>query len=463
MRLNMKRTAWIGLVFLSISAFWGLYDFAVPLILKNTYGLEETLTGAVMAMDNVAALFLLPLFGTLSDRRGRRMPFILWGATAAGVLLLALPVVVRQGMMAPQRGTGLPVFLVLLALLLVAMGTYRSPAVALMPDVTPRPLRSKGNALINLMGSIGHAMMLVLVNLLVFDTVDGAGAPASDYTWLFVTVAVLLPACAWAVKRTTPEERLRAEAEAINARLAETEERHPDAPQRRLSAGEMRSLALLLISVALWFMAYNAVTTAFSRYAQEVWRVREDDAANCLLTATAAAILSYWPVGLLASRFGRKRMILAGLALMLLGFLGGALEQGRMAITVTTQEEMLADGVLTMVETTHTYLSPAAYLLFALVGMGWACIGVNSYPMVVELASGADVGRYTGFYYTFSMAAQVLTPILSGALLEHRGYRTLFPYALAMAGAAFLTMLLVRHGDSKPEAKSGLEALDVED
>ncbi|MBQ2952320.1 MAG: MFS transporter [Clostridia bacterium] len=434
MKLNVMRTARVGLVFMAISAFWGLYDFAVPLILRNTYALGDTLTGAVMALDNIAALFLLPLFGALSDRRGRRMPFILWGSMAASALTLLLPVVVRQGMQAETPGEGLVIFLVLLGLLLVAMGTFRSPTVALMPDVTPRPLRSKGNAVINLMGTLGHALSLLLTNFLVMKVVDGAGREASDYTLLFASVACLMMACAWVVKLTIPEEKLRARAEAVNARIAPEKAAARD--DRKLTPPEMRSLVLMLCSVFLWFMAYNAVTTAFSRYATLVWGIAEGQAANCLLVATGAAIVSYWPVGLVSSRVGRKGVILAGVAMLTIGFLAGACLPG---------------------------LSALAFAAFALVGVGWAAINVNSYPMVVEMASGADVGRYTGYYYTFSMAAQVATPVLSGALMEHVGYWTLFPYAVAMGLAALCTMLFVAHGDSRPVAKSGLEALDVED
>ena len=434
MKLNVKRTALVGLAFMAISAFWGLYDFAVPLILENTYDLGETLTGAVMAMDNVAALFLLPFFGALSDKCGRRMPFILWGSMAAAALTLLLPVVVRQGINAPVKGEGLLGFLALLGLLLITMGTFRSPTVALMPDVTPRPLRSKGNAVINLMGAMGSALSLVLTNFLVMKTVNGAGETVSDYTWLFVIIAALMIVCAWVVKLAIPEARLRQEADAVNARLVP--EKQTGSATRRLSGAELRSLVLLLCSVFLWFMAYNAVSTAFSRYAMEVWEIGEGPAANCLLVATGAAIVSYWPVGLISSRLGRKKVILAGVALMAAGFI------------IATQLHGL------------TLLS---FILFAMVGMGWASINVNSYPMVVELASGGDVGRYTGFYYTASMTAQVLTPVLSGALLEHVGYWTLFFYSAAMSCAAFATMFFVRHGDSRPLAKSGLEALDVED
>ena len=197
-----------------------------------------------------------------------------------------------------------------------------------------------------------------------------------------------------------------------------------------------KSLILILCSVALWFMGYNAVTTAFSKYAIDIWHTTEGSAATVKMVPTVVAILSYWPVGILASRVGRKKTIIAGVLLLAACF-----------------------GLVTFFHS----LSLAIYPLFALVGVAWAAINVNSLPMVVELATGEDTGKYTGFYYTFSMAAQVVTPIVSGWLLEHVGYHTLFPYAMIMVLGSFVTMLFVRHGDSKPEAKKGLEALDVDD
>ena len=434
MKLNVKRTFLVGLAFMSISAFWQLYDFSVPLILKDTYAMGDTAAGAVMAMDNIVALFLLPLFGALSDRcrmkMGRRMPFMLFGGFAAALLSLNVsPLTQRAPLWA---------FLVLLALLLIAMATFRSPTVALMPDVTPKPLRSKANAVINLMGAIGGALMLALTNFLLRETVNAAGQTVSDYTLLFMTVAFLLMAAMLVIRFVIPERRLAAETEAINRRLEADKPAKPEqaGPSRKLSRGEMTSLVLILCSVSLWFMGYNAVTTAFSKYAIQVFEVQKSTAANCLLVGTVVAIISYWPVGVLSSKLGRKKMILGGIALLMVAFLcAGLLKE----------------------------LTFVAYILFALVGMGWASIGVNSYPMVVELASGSDVGKYTGYYYTFSMAAQVLTPILSGWLLEHVGYWTLFPYAFVMLTLAMLTMSRVRHGDSRPEARKGIEALDVED
>ena len=433
MKLNVKRTFLVGLAFMSISAFWQLYDFAVPLILKNTYKLGDTLAGTVMAMDNIVALFLLPLFGALSDKcnmkMGRRMPFMLFGGFGAAFLALCVP--------GATKFASLGVFLALLAGLLIVMATFRSPTVALMPDVTPKPLRSKANAIINLMGAIGGALVLALTNFLLVKTTNAAGETVSDYTYLFMTVAFIMMAAMLIIRGVIPERKLAAETDEINRRLDAEKPAEPTAsPVRKLHKAEMTSLVLILASVALWFMGYNAVTTAFSKYAMQVLNVAETAAANCVLVATVVAIISYWPVGILSSKLGRKKMIMGGIALLMVAFLCAGLLRN---------------------------LSIAAYICFALVGMGWASIGVNSYPMVVELASGGDVGKYTGYYYTFSMAAQVLTPILSGALLEHVGYWTLFPYAFIMMTLAMLTMSRVKHGDSKPETKKGLEALDVED
>ena len=433
MKLNTKRTLLVGLAFLAICAFWQMYDFIVPLVLKNNFGLSDTWSGVVMAMDNVLALFLLPFFGALSDRctlpLGRRMPFILFGSLAAAVLTSLLPAVIGAG--------SLVLFLVVLALLLLAMGTYRSPAVALMPDVTPKPLRSKGNAVINLTGAVGGMIALGLVNVAVIKVAGPEGQALSDYRYIYWAIAALMVICSIVLTLTIKERSLVAEMEAIHYGESEEERRATrEGGSGKLSKPAMRSLLLILCSVALWFMGYNAVTTAFSKYATTVWGVSEGAAARCVMLASVAAILSYWPVGIVSSKIGRKRMIQIGVLLLCACFLAAGL---------------------------FTQMSFIMYVLFALVGVAWASINVNSFPMVVELATGSDTGKYTGYYYTFSMAAQVLTPILSGALMQYIGYHTLFPYAALMVACSFVTMTLVRHGDSRPEAKKGLEALDVDD
>ena len=435
MKLNTRRTILVGLAFLSISAFWQLYDSLIPLILKNTFQVSDTISGGIMAIDNVLAIFMLPLFGSLSDRVhtriGRRMPFILCGTAAAVIAMLFLPFADNIGSLA--------LFVSALFVTLIAMGSYRSPAVSLMPDVTPKPLRSKANAIINLMGAVGGVISLILISVLVPKT----GKP--DYFPIFLIVAAVMVISVLLLLWKIRENPLRTEREAIDATLDEEEGlKHEDsaaAPSAEqatsLDPAVKRSLILILISVACWFMGYNAVTTAFSRYAQIYWGIQGGGFANCLLVATAAAILSYIPVGSIASRVGRKKTILGGVVLLASMFVIGA----------TVKEY-------------HVWING----LFALVGVAWAAINVNSYPMVVEMSKGSDIGKFTGFYYTFSMAAQIVTPILSGFLLEHVGYFILFPYAACFVGIAFFTMLFVRHGDSRPlPKKSKLEAFDVDD
>ncbi len=442
MKLNYKRTVLIGLAFLSICAFWQMYDSIIPLILQNTFGIGETLTGAIMAADNVLAIFLLPLFGALSDkadtRFGKRMPFIVTGTVLAVIFLLLLPVA--------DRKVNVVLFIVFLFALLVSMGLYRSPAVALMPDLTPNKLRSKGNAIINLMGAVGGVYTLIMIKLLV-----GKG-DRPDYMPLFVSVAALMAASVGILAITISEKKVKAKvAEEIKAYedstglkvetedTIEEEEAAKDGgtAKHQMPTEVKRSMGFLLASIFLWFTAYNAVTTAFSRYTKVVWHLEGGGFADCLMVATIAAILSYVPIGNLAGKIGRKKTILVGIVLM----------SGCYFAAIFANQY-------------HALINVA----FAVIGIGWAAINVNSYPMIVEMSKGSDIGKFTGTYYTFSMAAQILTPILSGFLLEKVSYRTLFPYAFVFSVLAFITMMQVHHGDTRPDKKASvLEHFDVDD
>ena len=438
LKLNNKRTILVGLAFLSISAFWQMYDSVMTLILTGTFQLNETVSGAIMAADNVLALFLLPLFGAISDRTetriGRRMPFILGGTAAAAVLMNLLPMLDNQYANHPSPAT-LAGFVAVLALLLVAMGTYRSPAVALMPDVTPKPLRSKGNAIINLMGAVGGILYLAVAAVM-YPTSRTEGAVHVDYQPLFLVVSLIMAAAVVVLFLTVRGPKLAEENRRLGAGHPEWDLAEDDGSgHETLPAPVKRSLGFLLVSISLWFIAYNGVTTWFTRYVAEVMGEGLGGASTCLLVATAGAIVSYIPVGAAASRFGRKKTILFGVALLAACFLLGF--------------------VLT---TVYSSIQPIMYLVFALVGLAWAAINVNSLPMVVEMCRGSDIGKFTGYYYTFSMAAQVVTPIAAGALISAVGYRVLFPYAACFAALAFVTMCFVRHGDVKAAGKRGLDA-----
>ena len=424
MKLNYKRTFFVGMAFLSISAFWQMYDNIIPLILQNTFHLNETIIGAIMAMDNVLAVFLLPVIGTLSDKvdtkMGKRTPFIVGGTFAAAICMMLLPLADHYKM--------LGLFIVALALTLIAMAMYRSPAVALMPDLTPKPLRSSANAVINLMGAVGAIYALILIRLLVKKEEHPSYLP------VFLGVVGIMVLAVIILVATINEKKIAAK---IAEEYPEEAEEEKEKEEHGLPAPVKRSLVLILVSIFLWFTAYNAVTTAFSRYAVTVWGMEGGGFASCLMVAMVAAIISYIPIGIISSKIGRKKSILIGLVMMFISY--------------------------TSVFFYPTY-NVTANIFFAIIGIGWAAISVNSLPMVVEMSKGSDIGKYTGLYYTFSMTAQIFTPIVSGALLQSVSYSTLFPYAMFFTACAFVTMMMVKHGDSKPMKKENvLENFDVDD
>jgi maltose/moltooligosaccharide transporter len=512
MKLNYKRIILVGFAFFLIQAFWQAYDNTIPMILTNKFGMSQAWSGAIMALDNVLALFMLPLFGAISDKHhskwGRRTPFIVVGTLIAAVMLIALSfvdnaqlhhisdvaaiddpaaletiydreadetlltpggqkfVLSRQftkeeftqirsqitvdgaavtnpdytNYVMPARQAcawdatakspvTLVFFIALLLVILVSMSVFRSPAVALMPDVTLKPLRSKANAVINLMGSAGGILVLVLG--MVFATSAVCNSLMS-YTGYFAVIAAIMLAALVVFMLTVRENEWAAEMQQQSVELGLEDKEEAATGERKLSVDEVKSLIFLLLSIVLWFFGYNAVTSKYSVYASNILH---KDYNLTLIIAQAAAIISYLPVGFIASKVGRKKTILAGVVMLTAAF--------------TTASFMSAES--------PTMLMNA---MFALAGIAWATINVNSFPMVVEMCSGGNVGKYTGFYYTASMAAQVATPMLSGLLMDRMGMHVLFPYAAVFTALAFVTMLFVRHGDSKPEVKRGLEALD---
>ena len=439
MKLNNKCTILVGFAFLSICAFWQMYDNLVPKILTETFGIGESISGVIMAADNILALFLLPLFGGLSDkctsRLGRRRPFILFGTLAAVTLMAALPLLTDSFHAEPATWK-LIAFVVSLGLLLVAMGTYRSPAVALMPDVTPKPLRSKANAIINLMGALGGILYLIITTFLYKTSSD----VYVSYLPLFAIVGGIMLGALAVVMFFVNEPKLVAEQKRYEDAHPEDNLTETTESGEQLPPAVRSSLGFLLASIALWFIGYNGVTTWFSVYAAESWNMTLGQANMCLTIATAGAIVTYIPSGSVASRIGRRKTIRFGALLLASSF--------ALAFLYTLVSNAF---------------SPILYVLFVLVGVAWAFINVNSLPMVVEMCKGSEVGKFTGLYYTFSMSAQIMTPIVAGWLLENVGYTTLFPYAAIFVFGSFVTMGFVRHGDNKVEAKKGLEAFDVED
>lgn len=426
MKLNYKRTLLVGFAFLSISAFWQMYDSIIPLILRNTFEIGEAATGRVMAIDNILALFMLPLFGHLSDnthtKLGKRTPYIILGTAAAVCFMLLLPVF--------DRTKNLLGFALCLGVTLFSMATYRSPAVSLMPDVTPKPLRSKGNAVINLMGALGAVISLGLIALLV----PKEGKP--DYFPIFAIVAAIMVAAVVILVLTIRENKLVAEMEATGGYESTEEELNEELSKgKKMPKDILKSLIFMLLCVAFFFVGYNAVTTFFSLYMTNYLGTKGGDFAGYLMVATVASVIAYIPSGAIATKLGRKKAITLGLGVMAFCFL-----------------------VMSFIRSAGLFMIP----FFVIIGFGYACVIVNTFPIIWEMSKGSDIGKYTGYYYTASMAAQIVTPMLAGFLIEKvfKSYAVLFPYALCAMGISFLMLLNVKHGDSKPvKPQDKLEAL----
>lgn len=557
MKLNYKKVFLVGLAFFLISLFNQTYDSVISKILIDKFGLNQTWSGAVMALDNVLALFLIPIFGSISDKHnsklGKRTPFIIVGTIVAAFAFIGLTfsdnyqttkietedaaiiddyndihdeqfnydqwmnikndIIVqwtslknegaiteddfnkfieevidaddtndvtnvnnlefradhRNGiaeildyaknyqdsvlterdnidlkdyfymhlnqktfLITMKSPANFIVFVLILFVALVAMATFRSPAVALMPDVTIKPMRSKGNAVINLMGSLAAILSYLLLIVFKLDKLSYVNyAPA--FIAVGVLMLVLLGVFLWKVK----EPKLVAEKEAEDKlygldkeELEETEK----VEETEISRSKKISLILILSSVFLWFFGYNAVTTKLSDYAP---KVLELGFSLPPLVGHGAALLAFIPIGFLATKIGRRKTILMGIVLLTICF-----------------------GSIYFLTPDTAFIM---YVIFGLTGIGWATINVNSYPMVVELAKGPNVGKYTGYYYTFSMTAQILTPILSGMLMDEFGRRILFPYSAFFVAMSFITMFFVKHGDAKVVKKDSLiENFDVD-
>ena len=522
MKLNTKRTVLVGFAFFLICAFWQIYDVTIAMTLTSKFGLSQTASGIVMALDNILALFMLPLFGGISDRckskSGRRTPFVRAGTILAVTFLMLLSLADNAQLKNIQRYTAVNdpatmeliydeqkdtplttpegetyilsdlytreefaqlttdskatelnsfgreveinlytrhvvparqacaaavtaqnpitvvIFLAVLLCLLLSMATFRTPAVALMPDVTLKPLRSKANAIINLMGNAGGIIVLGIGSVLAISKVKNA---YMSYTGVYAIVAGIMLTALVIFLVTVKEPKWAAEMQKQSIELGLDKEEKPAeaGEKKKLSKAELRSLIFLLASIVLWFFGYNAVTSKYTVYAQNVL---DKDATTTLLLANVAAIIAYLPVGMVASKIGRKKTIMAGIVMLFTAF---------------------------FIACFMTASSPSWLMscMFCLAGVAWATINVNSFPMVVEMCTGADVGKYTGFYYTASMAAQSLTPTVSGIFMDKVAMTSLFPYASIFVGLAFFTMMFVKHGDSKVVAKKGLEAFDNDD
>ena len=413
--LDWRRTLLVTLPFAGALAFWQSYDGIIPLILRDTFHVGDTLAGAIMALDNVCALFLLPLFGSISDRchsrLGRRTPFIIIGSLLAALLIPLLAVA--------DRLVNLPMFFCVLCLLLIVLSSYRSPCVALMPDVTPRPIRAKADAFNSLMAAAAGIVVLVSISLTVPDVEHPSYLPV----FLIVSGLIVLCTAVFALffREKKAVDEMHRESIAMRIPVEEIDASEEGGKEKESDPIVRKSLVAILLCVFFYFMASNAVTSAFSKYASQVWGAGGGSFANFQLVATLVTLISYMPMAALSCRIGRKITTYIGIGLMCLGGLCIFLTQG---------------------------YSPMVYVWVSISGIGMGTVATTIYPMIMEVASERTTGRYTGYYYTASMSAQIITPILSGAVMEFIGYRYLYLYAIACAILAALPLFFVQKGNT---------------
>lgn len=446
--LNYRQTLLIGFGFFGSSLIWSIYNTMVPVMLETRFCLSTTLIGIIMTIDNFFGVIFQPTVGILSDRTrtriGRRLPWIAAGMPLAAFLFALLPFM-----------STLPVMIVLLLLFNFIMSLWRSPVIALMPDVTPKALRSKANGIINLMGGLGSVLAFLLGGLL------AKLHPRLIYPFAMAAVVLLLAlamllafvrepdAVAWRRERgiEVPDRHAyRFAAEVLDAGLAEKTEASDEAelPDRQSLGGirgalahlerpERRSLLLMLAAIFFWFTGYNAVETFFTLYAVNVHGF-EAGSATMMLTAFSLLFMIFaLPSGHLAERFGRLRLIRIGLVGTIIVFIPMNLIEQPMLMLV----------------------------ILAIGGMFWACVNINSLPMVVELATPDSVGSFTGFYYFFSFSSAIVSPILFGWIRDLTGsYSTLFVYSPIAFALALLAMTQVRHGDNLELARKRQQTAD---
>lgn len=445
LKLNYKRTFIIGLTFFTILMLWQMYNYYCPLflarLLKNTYGNKDYnyLIGIIMAMDNVLALFLLPLFGNLSDKThskyGRRMPFIVIGTVASMILFPFIPFFFAKN--------SLVGVIVTMGLVLIFMQMFRNPAVSLMPDVTPKPLRATANGIINFVGYIGaiFAGAIQMISLFKMPTID-AEIPNPylfiiPFAFTSILMLVSLIILIVKIKENKVVEEMKADME-LGEQLAETEA--ASKPDHKLTKQDKTNLVLLIASIFLWYMAFNAVETFWSTYGVEI--MNKGSVSIATVALTVASLITFIPAGKLVSKIGRKWSIILGLGLMIIS-LGGCF--------ICSQTSLKTNLIV--------YI-----LLFVISGVGWAFINISSYPMVVEMSDKNSVGKYTGLYYTSSMLAQSITPICVGFLMDALGYESLFAYATGFMILALIVFIFIKN-THKPldDKKSGFENFDIGD
>ena len=480
MKLDKARIFKVGIAFVIVMLFWEVYDFAVPILLDRTYGLSATWRGIIMGLDNILAIVLLPLFGSFSDKSkgkvfGRRTPFIVIGTLLAGILVMLLIAIentefnklvdegvksidtlVSKGYLDSKyldpiyktitednalfeqfsidfhaaqvkmalantvsNPTSIVLFIIVLFVLLVTMSSFRAPVVALMPDVTIKPLRSGANAIMNFMGGIGGFISIGLYSLFAPDY--------GSFVLLFLLLVTFMYMLLAGYMLLVNENKF------VGLRYQEEKkwnvvDEEEVCGEEKLSKPKLISLLLILAAIFFWFMGYNAVRSHLSVYVTDKLLMAASGVGLINFANGLGGALALIPVGFMSGKIGRKKSTLIGFALASIAFFP--------CLFVTAKTSYVVG------------------ICFVLAGIGLIIVNVNTLPMVCEMSKGSNVGKYTGYYYVASMSAQAVAPFFAGLFMDKIGDNIMFAFASFSIIIAFIVMLFVKHGDNKPDRKS---------
>lgn len=469
LKLNAKRTMIIGFAFFGILLLWQVYDSWCPKFLEQLFmealhkeNNEEVqyLVGIMMALDNLAALILMPIFGRLSDKTrtklGKRMPYILIGTFVCAVAFPFIPVFFHFHMIGGV--------IAMMAIVVCFAMMYRNPAVALMPDLTPKPLRSKANGIINIMGYLGGAFASVAGIVFVLTTYLGADNSgwknSTSSVWIieapFLIASVLMVISAIVLALTVRENELEAK---LAEEIAEGERQaavvdsveHDD--EKPMSEANLVMLLLILAAEFFWFMSDNGIGTFMLNYSTNFLGAKSSSNLIMVIIGGVGSVVGFSIGGFIAQKFGRKWTVVAGLSITVVSLIAWVIFQNTMPLGAMDKEGFRAFP---------WYL----YLVWGLKGFGMSLVHLNSFPMVVELCSKKKVGQFTGYYYASSMAAQTVTPTLLGLLLLNEGINWSFLpiYAIIATSISLVIFIFVKNVKTKKtEIKTGLEAIGDDD
>lgn len=452
LKLNYKNTLIIGLAFLGILMLWQVYNTYCPIILdyllKSHFDPNKDyyyITGVIMALDNLVALIIMPIFGNLSDKTktkyGKRMPYILIGSFVSALIFpfIALTFIINS----------LAGVIIAMCLILVVMQSYRSPAVALMPDLTPKPLRSSANGVINLVGYFG-AIIAALLGMIFKVKESTTMEEAANIVYIpfiitSIVMFVITLVLAFKINENKLLEEMKPELE-LGEELSETIEKVEE--DKPLSKEDKKNMWILIASIFLWFMAFNSVETFNSLFCTKILN-SSGVHGTFTIVLTMSSVATFALLSPLSKKIGRKYTVSIGLGCLVLGFLIMSV----FAYTLDTSK----DNSFVII-----------YLATVILGVGWALVNINSYPMMVEMASGKNIGKFTGYYYGASMLAQSITPILVGLIMSNSnvGLKALYVYACVFMVMALVTFIFIKENKEarlrlkNSVTKKGFEVLD---